>query len=86
MTVHEPAPLVLIGPRKLNDRICRLMYVRETDEAWTEEWTDRAWVRSPVLVRHLLSAPAAKRATLARRGIPAEVGEWDREQPRAVSC
>ena len=71
-------PRVLIGPRSLDDRICRLMYVRETDEAWTEEWDDRAWVRTPVLVRYLMKAPRASRDVLQRFGIPRELGEWDR--------
>jgi hypothetical protein len=70
---------VLVGPRRLNDRICRLMYVRETDEAWTEEWADRSWRRTVVLVREVLSAPVASESVLRRRGIPAERGEWDRE-------
>lgn len=74
---------VLIGPRSLDDRICRLIYVRETDEAWMEEWTDRAWVRASVLARHLMKAPPASRATLARRGIPPELGEWDRTRAKA---
>ena len=56
------------------------MYVRETDEAWTEEWSEREWVRTTVLVRYLLNAPAASRATLVRRGIPREIGEWDLER------
>ena len=73
-------PRILIGPRSLDDRICRLMYVRETDEAWTEEWSEREWVRTPVLVRYLMNAPAASRATLVRRGIPREIGEWDQER------
>lgn len=72
-------PRVLIGPRSLDDRICRLIYVRETDEAWTEEWNDRAWVRASVLARHLMKAPTATGATLARRGIPRELGEWDQK-------
>ena len=72
-------PRVLIGPRSLDDRICRLMYVRETDEAWTEEWADRSWQRTVVLVREVLSAPVASASVLKRRGIPAERGEWDRE-------
>ena len=63
-------PRVLIGPRSLDDRICRLMYVRETDEAWTEEWDESAWVRTPVLVRYLMKAPRASRAALKSRGIP----------------
>lgn len=72
-------PRILIGPRTLDDRICRLMYIPETDEAWTEEWAEREWVRTPVLVRYLMKAPTASQATLRRRGIPRELGEWDRE-------
>lgn len=73
-------PQILIGPRSLDDRICRLMYIRETDEAWTEEWSERAWVRTPVLVRYLMKAPVASKAVLRRRGIPRELGEWDLER------
>jgi hypothetical protein len=69
---------VLIGPRSLDDRICRLMYIRETDEAWAEEWSEREWKRAKVLVRHLMKAPVPPRAALARRGIPNEPGELDR--------
>ncbi|HET7321598.1 MAG TPA: hypothetical protein VFI96_03815 [Longimicrobiaceae bacterium] len=82
-TTREVNPLVLIGPRKLQDRICRLMYVRETDEVWTEEWSADSWVRAHLLVRDLLQAPTAKRTTLRRRGIPVELGELDREQVMA---
>ena len=53
------------------------MYVRETDEAWPEEWSDREWVRTPVLVRYLMKAPRASQAALQRRGIPGEFGEWE---------
>lgn len=80
MTAQHPTAMVLIGPRRLNDRICRLMYVRETEEVWTEEWSDRAWVRVPVLARDLMKAPSAARSTLKRRGITCEVGAMDREQ------
>lgn len=83
MMAERPAPQVLIGPRTLDDRICRLMYVRETDEAWTEEWTDRAWKRTTVLVRHLLKAPAPPKSALTRHGIPNEPGVWDLEARRA---
>ncbi|MBW3628451.1 MAG: hypothetical protein KY464_04055 [Gemmatimonadetes bacterium] len=79
MATNFPTPQVLIGPRSLDSRICRLMYVRETDEVWAEEWSKRAWVRATVLVRHLLKAPNAPAATLKRRGIPNEPGEWDCE-------
>lgn len=78
-TTIATTPLVLIGPRSLNDRICRLMYVRETDEVWAEEWRKEAWVRASVLVRHLMKAPTALPSTLKRRGIPNEPGEWDAE-------
>lgn len=77
MSATRAAPRVLIGPRSLDDHICRLMYVRETDEAWTEVWTDQAWQRAPLLVRHVLKAPAPAEAVLRRRGIPSEPGEWD---------
>ena len=79
MATTFPTPRVLIGPRSLDDRICRLMYVRETDEVWAEEWSERAWVRATVLVRHLLKAPTATPSALRRRGIPVEPGEWDLE-------
>ena len=79
MVTNFPAPRVLIGPRSLDDRICRLMYVRETDEVWAEEWSERAWVRATILVRHLLKAPTAKTSVLRRRGIPVEQGELDLE-------
>ena len=70
---------VLVGPRTLGNRIYRLVYRRDTDEAWTEQWSDQAWVRAPMLVRYVLSAPTSREETLARRGIPGERGEWDRE-------
>jgi hypothetical protein len=79
MNTSLPTPQVLIGPRSLDRRICRLMYVRETDEVWAEEWSKRAWVRATVLVRHLLKAPTPPAATLKRRGIPNEPGAWDNE-------
>ncbi|HUE95203.1 MAG TPA: hypothetical protein VMN39_01000 [Longimicrobiaceae bacterium] len=71
---------VLVGPRCLDDRICRLVYVRETDEFWTEEWGSGGWFRTQALVRHVLKAPSPKPAQLKKRGIPIELGEWDREQ------
>jgi hypothetical protein len=74
----DSTPQVLIGPRSLDDRICRLMYVRETDEAWTEEWCERHWKRAKVLVRHLMKAPQPAKSALTRQGIPNEPGEWDR--------
>ena len=70
---------VLVGPRTLGNRIYRLVYRSDTDEAWAEQWTEQRWVRSPVLVRHVLGAPTSRESTLARRGIPAERGVWDRE-------
>lgn len=75
-----PAAEVLIGPRRLDDRICRLMYVRETDEAWTEEWAENTWCKSNVLVRHLMGAPVASRAVLKRRGIATDLGAWERQR------
>ena len=54
------------------------MYVRATDEVWTEEWKD-GWVRTTALVRHVLKAPTPKPAQLKRRGIPVERGVWDQE-------
>lgn len=83
MSPNFPTPQVLIGPRKLDQRICRLMYVRETDEMWAEEWSEREWVRTSVLARHLLNAPAPSRAVLTRRGVPHEPGAWDREPAKA---
>ncbi|CAN5803019.1 hypothetical protein BH23GEM6_BH23GEM6_15840 [soil metagenome] len=77
MIADRPIAHVLIGPRSLDDRICRLMYVRETDEAWTEEWCERQWKRVTVLVRHLMKAPAPPRSALRKQGIPNEPGEWD---------
>ena len=79
MPIDFRTPRVLIGPRTLDDRICRLMYVRETDEVWAEEWSERAWVRATVLVRLLLKAPSATPTALESFGIPAERGEWDLE-------
>lgn len=80
MAAKRSKPLVLVGPRSLDDRICRLVYVRETDEAWTEEWSNDAWVRTSALVRHVLKAPAVTPAVLRRRGVPVERGVWDQEQ------
>lgn len=79
MSATSTTPKVLVGPRRLDGRICRLVYIRETDEAWTEEWADRSWRRTVVLVREVLNAPVASASVLKRRGIPAERGEWDRE-------
>ncbi len=78
MSELPPTPEVLVGPRCVDDRICRLMYVRATDEVWTEEWKG-CWVRTTALVRHVLKAPPPKPAQLRRRGIPLELGVWDRE-------
>lgn len=83
MSIPFPTPRVLIGPRSLDDKICRLMYVRETDEVWAEEWSQQAWVRARVLVRHLLKAPVATRARLRLSGVPEEQGEWDSDPIRA---
>lgn len=83
MAAESPSPRVLVGPRRLNNRICRLMYTGETDEAWTEVWTKDSWQRKPLLARDVLSAPLPAAAALARRGIPEERGEWDLEQHRA---
>lgn len=83
MAAETSNPRVLVGPRRLNNRICRLMYVGETDEAWTEVWTKDSWQRKPLLVRDVLSAPLPAAGALARRGIPEERGEWDLEQHRA---
>lgn len=79
MAAERLSARILIGPRSLDDRICRLMYVRETDEAWTEVWSEREWVRASILVRHLLKAPIPAPATLDRFGVPREPGEWDAE-------
>lgn len=78
MDGETPNPRVLVGPRRLKNRICRLMYAVDTDEAWTEVWKEDSWQRTPLLVREVLSAPLPQAATLARRGIPDEWGEWDR--------
>jgi hypothetical protein len=74
------APQVLVGPRSLDNRICRLVYVRTTDEAWAEEWRRGRWVRTDALVRLVLKAPAPKPAQLKKRGIPLEFGDWDRAE------
>lgn len=78
MSTNTLDPQVLVGPRCLDDRICRLVYVRETDEFWTEEWGTDGWVRTQALVRHVLKAPTPKPAQLRKRGIPLERGAWDR--------
>lgn len=83
MKHSQATPRILIGPRSLDDRICRLMYVPETDEVWTEEWNEQAWVRARVLLRYLLKAPTATASVLRRRGIPHEPGEWDLESVHA---
>lgn len=83
MTSQTPSPRVLVGPRRLKNRICRLMYVGETDEAWTEVWTKDSWQRRPLLVRDVLSAPPPAASALARKGIPDERGEWDQQQQPA---
>ncbi len=71
-------PQILVGPRCLDDRICRLLYKSATDDVWAEEWRDGAWVRTTALVRHVLKAPPPKRAQLRREGIPLERGDLDR--------
>lgn len=80
MSTNALDPQVLVGPRCLENRICRLIYVRETDEVWTEEWGKGGWVRTQALVRHVLKAPSPKPGQLKRRGIPLELGAWDREE------
>jgi hypothetical protein len=80
MSAQQISPQILVGPRCLDDRICRLVYVPATDEAWTEEWQKGSWVRTKALVRHVLKAPSPKPAQLKRRGIPLELGVWDREE------
>lgn len=82
MNASRPDARMLVGPRRLDQHICRLMYVGETDEAWTEVWRERAWRRAPLLVRDLLGAPPASDALLRRRGVPGGRGEWDRVEAR----
>lgn len=83
MASETQSPRVLVGPRRVKNRICRLMYAGETDEAWTEVWTKDSWQRRPLLVRDILSAPPPAASALARRGIPDERGEWDLERQPA---
>jgi hypothetical protein len=83
MSGQQMGAQILVGPRALDDRICRLVYVRATDEVWAEEWRRGAWVKTKALVRHVLKAPPPKAAHLKRRGIPFEPGVWDREEVRA---
>ena len=84
MSVQMQAkPQVLVGPRWLEDRACRIVYLRSSDEAWTEEWRNGSWIRTTALVRHVLKAPRPKPSQLARRGIPLELGLWDLEEARA---
>lgn len=80
MPAKKVAPQILVGPRCLDDRICRLVYVRATDEVWAEEWRKDTWVRTTALVRLVLKAPTPKPAQLKKRGIPLELGVWDREE------
>lgn len=80
MTAQQISPQILVGPRCLDDKICRLIYVRATDEVWAEEWRKGSWVRTSALVRLVLKAPTPKPAQLKRRGIPLEIGVWDREE------
>lgn len=82
MSAQKIAPQILVGPRALDDRICRLVYARATDEVWTEEWRKDSWVRTDALVRLVLKAPSPKPAQLRKRGIPLELGDWDREEVR----
>lgn len=79
MSEQNTEPQVLVGPRCLEDRICRLVYVRSTDEVWTEEWQSDGWVRTQALVRLVLKAPFPKPAQLKKQGIPVERGVLDRE-------
>ncbi len=81
MAQSAPAQ-ILAGPRFVDDRICRLMYLDATDEVWTEEWRD-GWVRTKALVRDVIAAPTAKPGQLRIRGIPNEPGAWDQEEVRA---
>ena len=81
MSAKTQKAQVLVGPRCLDDRICRLVYLRATDEVWAEEWQkDSGWVRTQALVRLVLKAPFPKPAQLKKRGIPLELGAWDREE------
>ena len=79
MASIEQRPQILVGPRWLENRICRLVYQQETDEVWTEEWRQGAWVRTTALVRHVLKAPQPKRSQLRKNGIPVEPGFLDAE-------
>jgi hypothetical protein len=83
MAVQQTSPRILVGPRCLDDRICRLVYVRATDEVWTEEWRSDGWVRTSALVRHVLKAPSPEHRILEQRGIPLEVGDWDHAEAYA---
>ena len=76
----KKTPQILVGPRYLNDKICRLVYVRATDEVWTEEWSRDSWVRTSELIRRVLQAPTPKPAQLKKQGVPLELGVWDREE------
>ena len=81
MSTKKLEAQVLVGPRCLDDRICRLVYARATDEVWTEEWRkESGWVRTQALVRLVLKAPSPKPAQLKKRGIPLELGALDREE------
>ena len=79
MAVTDQAPRILVGPRWLENRICRLVYQQETDEVWTEEWRHDGWVRTTALVRHVLKAPQPKRSELKKSGVPVEPGFLDVE-------
>jgi len=78
MATDDQSLQVLVGPRTLDSRICRLVYHRPADEAWIEEWCEGEWVRTTALVRDVLKAPVAATSQLRRRGIPTEQGIWDR--------
>jgi hypothetical protein len=79
MPAMQVVPQVLVGPRWLDDKVCRLVYSRATDEVWTEEWRDHSWIKTNALVRHVLKAPTLKPSQMSRRGIPPEIGVWDSE-------
>jgi hypothetical protein len=77
MTTLPSPPRVLVGPRWLENRICRLVYRQETDEVWAEQWSDGSWIRTSALVRHVLKAPPPRPAQMKRLGVPQEVGFLD---------
>ncbi len=71
---------VIVGPRSLENRICRLVYRPATDEVWAEEWQADSWVRANALVRLILKAPPADRSKLEGQGVRSEPGIWDLEE------